>query len=190
MTAKNLLKDIFEQKCSVCKEIKQKIRMEKYVYKNKPTGSYFRDKNGVKWNGTQCGDCANKLKLKKNYEGGKRTPIDLITNPSIKKGRDSESIVQKYFEKLGYKVLINKCHGTDITIFDKKTKKKSTVEVKSVVKHNIANCWYVNKVRAKRKNDDLIAIVFPNNKIHIESMKSHLLKCNNGGNRTVTGLLS
>lgn len=105
---------------------------------------------------------------------------------SHKKGMKSVYSVINYFEELGYvttKANPVCANGTDLTII--KGKNSFRVEVKTIFKSS--RVWKVNKVT--RKQDDLVAIVFPKTGyVHVDTMLTHLRECSKSGFRCMNKL--
>ena len=178
MRIKSFSKNIGFIPCRECGQIKTRLRAEldsfgKWVY---------REDNGKKWNRLQCYECA------KNYARkiGISKPRHLLIDHKNKLGFQSEIKVKQYFEKLGFKVTQTTCHGPDLIL--EKNGLTITCEVKTACLSH-SNCWFVTPVYPKRTNDELIAIVLPNDRIHIEKMRDHLEFCSKSGRRSITTLI-
>jgi hypothetical protein len=105
----------------------------------------------------------------------------------MRKGRRSEKIAKCFVEGLGFQnVQLTKFHGPDLSC--ERDGRTFTVEVKSAVRKS-ENCWIVSRVYPARCLDDLIAIVLPDDSVHLCPMSEHLKLCNKGGARTITGLV-
>lgn len=107
------------------------------------------------------------------------------TRASHKKAEKSVNHAVNFFKKLGFSVLPRKhicANGPDLVIIKKA--ECFRVEVKTVVYST--RQWKVKKNH--RPQDDYIAIVFPNGLVHIDTMKDHVKKSHNNGDRSVTDL--
>lgn len=168
-------------KCRSCSLLKEKIKSER-----EPTHSrwVYRDENGKRWSGRLCPSCKEEYSLNWRRDNG-YLPIDEVLYSTTKKGRMAEKTVQTYFEQMGAIVKITKTKGPDLLV--KLGNKTFTVEVKSASPNGTG--WRIAPVSDLRKNDDFLAIVFPDNRIHIEFMKDHLSKVSSSGVRGVTSLL-
>ena len=103
------------------------------------------------------------------------------------KAQKSVSLVRKYFKRLGYTATSKsnvKSNGYDLVII--KGSKSFAVEIKTAFYS--CRSWQVGKT-FNTKND-FIAIVMPNNIIHIEDWESHREKCNKNGKRTLTKIVN
>jgi hypothetical protein len=155
-----------KKQCKYCNQIKDRIFFKKYDEKNYK----YADADGKKWNGARCPDC-HVIALRKNG----RCHDD---KPSTR----HEITAAKYFESFGMTVRRTTGKGPDLVIG-----KSVTVEVKGANYHH-GKSLRVCSVKPKRLNDDLVAIVMPDNRIIVETMTTHLSKCDKSGSRTVTHL--
>lgn len=112
-------------------------------------------------------------------------PRSEVMERSNRKGYLAEITAKLHFEKLGYHVTQSAQFGPDLII--EKEGIVATVEVKSSVFTRTS--WCVHLVKKKRLSDDYIAIVLPNNEVHVDSMKEHLKLCSGCGKRTITNLV-
>lgn len=181
---------------------KQRYRAELNPSK---TGSYFRDEKGKYWEGRKCPQCSHLRGVVHSRASGqlsRRASQKHITVVAL----NSEDRVVDYIKRFG--ITINKDfkvgspenlellhqsghHGPDLVYRESVSKREITVEVKTAVnlksKGRPTNCWYVSQVSPLRRNDSLVAIVFPTC-IVFDIMGSHLEACNKWGKRTVTSL--
>ena len=167
--------------CKRCKKESERIYVKEYP------GYYvklFVDEKGHAWSSPNiCSDCA-KFRINNVYsrkQGHK--PRKEVKESKNKKGYDSELIVKRYFETLGYFVKQSDMFGPDLTIENEF--QTFTIEVKSAIMTSKKAC-YIPSVYPKRLNDDIIAIVFPNNFVYIETMSEHLKQCRPTGGRSVS----
>ena len=98
-----------------------------------------------------------------------------------------KEIAVNAFKKMGYEILTvvdGTANGPDMHI--KKDNLVFRVEIKKarISKRSMA----VHPVEENRKNDDLIAIVFPSGYILIEPMQDHLFSCSDSGSRSLFGI--
>jgi hypothetical protein len=103
------------------------------------------------------------------------------------KALNSVKLATKYFKKLGYKATEKSSvtsNGYDIVILKKD--KSFTIEVKSAFYSS--RSWLIGKTFDKE--NDFIAIVMPNNEIHIEDWNSHKAKCKRNGRRCITKIVN
>lgn len=104
---------------------------------------------------------------------------------SQKKARDAVKSAADKFSNLGFQVAtlrsVNR-PGPDIEIFNSNGALR--VEVKAAFKSR--DTWRIG--RTSRKQDDLIAIVFPNGFVHVEDMRDHLKSCMKDGERIINAL--
>lgn len=98
--------------------------------------------------------------------------------------KESVETASRYFLKRGW-LVYNKKHvcarGSDLTI--SKNSMALTVEVKTAAFSK--RIWRISVVKKKRRNDDLIAIVYPGGKVLVQPMKDHLKLCMASGMRSV-----
>lgn len=160
-------------RCKDCKLEKVRNRAERHQ-----DFFYYRDEKGRKWNGRVCPDC--KVLAERRKYGN--VAWDETRNPVHRSARRCEILAGEHFRALGHAVERNATgFGPDL-VLDGKTR----VEVKKVGLHS--GSYRVGRVRAKRRNDDLIAFVLLPDKIVVEPMAAHLAVCQTDGQRTVTRL--
>lgn len=160
--------------CINCFGVKKKIRSE---YRGIGFGYVYRDSSGRKWLGKRCYECSLKYQWVHN---GQRS-LDKSKNPQVISWRKSEHIVAKYFRDMGFDVELTKNQGPDI-IARIGSSITITCEVKRLGKYG---CGYfrTTPVKPKRKKDDLVAYVYPNQTIEIIEMSKHLDLCSGWGAR-------
>lgn len=94
-------------------------------------------------------------------------------------------------KKLGFKVLSKSkylsSHGSDLWLIDS-NKRPISVEIKRVQVKKCDGSFEIDPVSRNRRNDDLVAIIFPTEYVLIEPMKDHLKNCNKSGRRSITKL--
>lgn len=169
--------------CSQCNEEKTRIR----TGIKKQNGVVFHDQNGKRWNGTLCPDCNRAIKREHTRHARKKMGRFDRPAPHEHKGIESERIVADIFRAQGYEVTISESHGPDLTLL--KNGIKVTCEVKTASVNANAGAsvrWYCSKVYPRRKNDDLIAIVFNRETVLIQPMSVHQAKCAPKGTRALT----
>lgn len=97
---------------------------------------------------------------------------------------DGVKEVKKILLLFGYKTTApEKEQYNGVDLYAIKKDKVFSVEIKmaSIIKNR--NVLRIRKVEKNRKQDDLIAIVFPNKYVLLEPMKDHLRNCNKTGDR-------
>ena len=136
----------------------------------------FREPDGRWWNGRKCPDCNNRAIVELNYKNGKHRPIDQCRGRTQRLGRVAERIAAKELALRGYAdiELNSKVIGPDISYTI--NGQRLLVEVKSAIRtvSRGTAAFTTGVIRPVRQNDDLVAIVFPNNKVHIWTMREHL----------------
>ncbi len=167
--------------CTRCKKVQKVKKIKTYSYKKSGNIDVFVGDNDRKIYGGICYECAS-------YTSRKRLGHSLrieSKKPQVVAAVAAENKAAQYFRSLGFNVKQTEFYGPDlictlgvITL---------TVEVKRAAYQS--RRWRIACVKPKRINDDLIAIVLQNDKIHIELMKDHLLKCSKCGGRAVTSLI-
>jgi hypothetical protein len=164
--------------CKICKVEKPRYRI---------AGSPYPSDGEGRWYGKVCYPCNLAIKATDNRKRGVK-PRDAATNPAQVKGVRAEQFVQAHYESLGFAVTRTTSAGPDLLVTGNGS--SFTVEVKSAVRARPQRgSWYVGPVRPARRSDDFVAIVLPDNTIHIEAMAGHLAACNPSGNRCVTKLI-
>jgi hypothetical protein len=96
--------------------------------------------------------------------------------------KQSKIYVSNFLKGFGFNCVFNKTpcsSGTDLYAIKNDTVIK--IEVKRV--GCAKNSFRVSAVCEKRKQDDLIAYVFPSGLVMLENMDSHLKLCSKGGER-------
>ena len=144
------------------------------------------NKGSRRWDGNRCPACTDIYNTAKKRAAGS-LPIDEVRNPKWVKARNSEKLVAAYLEGYGWSVALTTIRGPDLTA--SKGFLKCTMEVKSAFKAKAGDYWRVGYVDERRKNDDVVAIVFPGNVIYFTSMREHLSLCDKSGARNVTCLI-
>lgn len=162
-------------KCRTCAETKPKKRAEK----NPRGGFRYRDDHGNAWCGRRCHSCTCKDQFYRARTSGRNVGREQSKYYKMRKGFESECLAKIFFETKGYSVSQALMHGPDLIL--KKDESIQTCEVKTIFKTK----WgiYSPKVSPKRKQDDLIALVWPTGFISFCSMEEHLSKCGPGGYR-------
>lgn len=169
--------------CKKCGEHKTKI----CIYKNPKTRCYkYVDENGKFWNAATCPQCRMKDQTRRSRALGIK-PRDEITEPMNKKGRDAERLAADHFRAQGYVVELTTSMGPDLILT--RGSERLTCEVKAAIEKSEPGCFSVQPVSPNRKGDDLIAIVLPGDRVHVETMTSHLSQCSKSGLRAVTKLI-
>lgn len=143
---------------------------------------YYRPTTGGRlWVTNTCGDCLLDRKRKSiGFDSRSRSK-----DPAIMAFVRSEIRAQEHFESLGFSVKRTDSTGPDLRcrIGDLEW----TVEVKRATWSS--GSWRTHKVRHRRLGDDLVAIVLPNDRVYIDSMKHHLAACDASLRRTVTAIV-
>lgn len=144
---------------------------------------FYLDHEGRLVYGKKCHAC--RLAYRRKSRG--QVPKFDLKNCSVAKGASSEKIAAERFKKLGFSVLLNdRPRGPDLTCSIGKL--RWTVEVKTAVLSGNRSSYFVHGVHEKRRKDDLVALVLPSGRVHIDSMESHLKQCNSTGCRTITAI--
>jgi len=101
------------------------------------------------------------------------------------KAENSVEIVRSYLHANGW-ITTNKisCSANGRDIVAVRRGESAIIEVKSAIYSSRA--WKVKKVLDS--SVDYIAIVFPNGKIHFDTIRMHLSECSKNGDRSLTGL--
>lgn len=160
-----------EKTCKICLVSKPRFRAERHR-----DFFYYRDEKGNRWNGLVCHECH----IKDNRAKYGHVSWDEARNPIHKAARQCEIIAENFFLGKGFKVQRNENgKGPDLVLNG-----GVTVEVKMVR----GKRWRVGRVKPKRRNDDLIALVSPPNQVVVQPMDTHLRFCSPCGERVVRGL--
>jgi hypothetical protein len=165
--------------CRICRISKFRTRAEKY----ETTGKYiYRDEFGRKWNRKCCPDC---IRINIHRLGINKYRHEL-TDHKNSKGFNAEKLVSNYFLMQEYRVTQTHAHGPDLII--EKGDVIKTCEVKSITPYKVngKTFYFCSPIYPKRRNDDLIAFVMPDDSLIIENMKDHLMKCAKSGRRSFT----
>jgi len=169
--------------CNSCKKTYDFIFLKKYEKKPR---NVFVDLTGSMWNGKDCPRCNNDKKFYMARLTGRRKSIDDVTAPSIKKGRQSERLAEKYLILMGMtNVKLTTTHGPDIIFTDLEGNVVSS-EIKTVIKDARCRSYYTQPVSKNRMKDDFFIAIFPCGKILMETMSLHLTKTTKCGSRNFT----
>jgi len=169
--------------CSRCNRSQdvELVKVFRYKYNNKKGVEVFKPMAGGHLiYGNICRDC-KMVVLRKNRGYSKRSESK---KPQVIAAVGAERAAAEHFRSLGFTVEQVDAIGPDLKC--KIGNLTWTVEVKRVTKGS--RSLRVSCVRPLRRADDLVAMVFPDNRIYIDSMKNHLSKCSKNGSRSVTGL--
>ena len=94
--------------------------------------------------------------------------------------------VIKTLRRLGYKTTKPRHKNSNgVDIFAIKNNYVLSVEIKLAIKPKGKNTYRIRGVEHNRKNDDLIAILFPSGYVLLEPMEDHLSCCNSQGDRFI-----
>lgn len=158
------------------------VKVLRYPYNKKKGIQVFQPDDGKHLiYGNICRECKMRvLRKKRGYSRRSESK-----KPQVVAAVGAETRAAQHFRNLGFEV-----EQVDSTGPDLKCRIGNfvwTVEVKRVTKgtRNLR----VGCVRPARKNDDLVAMVFPDGYVHIDSMGNHLKACCKNGTRSVTGLV-
>jgi hypothetical protein len=180
---KSCSKNIGLIKCRECGIEKTRIRSgldsaNKFIY---------RDENGYRWNRLQCHACYKNYRIKHSRINNIHKDRSEVTDHKNLKGFLAERVVKEFFEKNGYQVVQTSCRGPDLVL--SKNGVSYTCEVKVATRHMDSDHWFCSPIYPKRRKDDLMAIVLPGDKIHVEPMEAHLLACSISGRRRLTDII-
>lgn len=104
---------------------------------------------------------------------------------SYLKGKIGELVAREYVESLGYTdIVATTGKGPDLVA--KKGGKTFTFEVKLACRIPNTNSWSTAAVCPNRRNDDFMAIVFPNGKVFVCTMTEHHQASSPCGRRCVS----
>lgn len=166
------------RKCTKCGHIKHRV----YSHRSKRGKKVFVDENKKIWCAGTCNECKNKRTIKHSRLKYGTLPRDDVKFKPYKKGRDAENIVANHYIENGYTVKLTTATGSDIVAIKNNIILK--IEVKSVLSDGLS--LSIAPVSNNRINDDLIAAVYQDKILFIESMVDHLKKCAPSGIRTLT----
>lgn len=172
--------------CSKCKKSETVSYVKTREYPDKTRKTPFRtiiykNAKGQLLYGNICRECYNI----RNRKLRGTTSRDDSKKPYVVKAVNTEKLAAEKFKQLGFSVERTQFHGPDLVCTIGAL--TWTVEVKPV--SLFARSWRVSSVKEKRKNDDLIALVLPNGRVYIDSMKHHLSKCGKMGTRSATAIV-
>lgn len=175
--------------CKYCgnKIIKSKSRFIPALKKAKSRWVYV-DQDGTELHGDN-----HKICKSKDYRLRTVGRVGRENNPYVRfrKGYNSELTVKKFLTDKGLSVeqTVNG-FGPDLIIDNRFTCEVKTVSVLNRLRNKTREVsFYVGGVTEKRKNDDIVSYVWPNNEIYFVDMKEHLSKCNRSGIRHVTSIM-
>lgn len=113
--------------------------------------------------------------------GSNKNPKNTSTLEAVR----CEMLAATFFRELGFSV--EEMHGAGPDLFCEIGSLSYSVEVKKA--HINSRRWRTSKVTLRRKSDDLVAIVLPNGRVYIDSMKNHLKHCAGDGTRAITPIV-
>jgi len=182
------------KKCSGCGKEEEVFFVKRYFYSTRCFKDIFKNKYNRYWCGKKCYDCF----MNKRRKRLKTTSRLDSKKPLMKKYVDAERVASDRFKEMGFKVTHGTGAGPDL--FCEMGSHMWTVEVKLVTKKNSfrkaknprenrRGSWRVSEVRPGREIDDLVAMVFPNNKVYLERMSVHQKYCTKDGSRLVSKLV-
>lgn len=172
-----------EKSCVKCGKKEFLTHHKTYIYRS-ATIHCFRDSRGRYWNGNHCHACSldrARKKMGHGARGSKKNPKKTSTLEAVR----CEKIAAKFFRKLGFKV--EEMHGAGPDLFCDMGDFSWKVEVKKA--HINSRRWRTSRVTPARQSDDLVAIVMPNGRVYLDSMRHHLSKCEKYGTRTITPIV-
>lgn len=142
----------------------------------------FKDENGRRWYRLRCPECTLLYNRKSK---GKVARAEVVEYKN-RLGFESESVVKRFFESLGFEVTQSNSTGPDLTLLA--GDRTMTCEVKTATSHFVDGkpYWFCSPVYPKRRRDDLMAIVFEESVINLETMAEHLAACTQSGRRQLT----
>lgn len=183
---KELIKTRF---CNSCKKDIEVEFVKKTWWRDTHKFFYKIKETGRMWSFGCCPKCKFKRHLGKPYSHADGRINS--KNEKVLKSVKTEIQAVNFLRSLGFSVQTQlKVNGPDIVCsFGDQSYR---VEVKPTYERKEGNKsrWYVNAVCKKRVNDDLIAIVMPNGRVHLEDMPGHLAKCYKCGRRQITELVN
>jgi len=178
----------FLAKCQECSKTFWKYAVK---YNTKFQIYTYQDESGLRWHGNKCNKCGTEKMRDRSYKSGRNKPIADHTSGTHKKGYDAELVAKKYFENMGFVVSQTRQSGPDL-ILNLGGHLELTCEVKLACPQykEYPSRLRIGWIKPKRMNDDLICIVHPDGRLHVDEM-SHWLK-NSGkyGVKSVTSLFN
>ncbi len=151
-----------EKTCSRCGVTKKVIFVKIMDYEKGGKVPVYKTDKGRPWYAGLCPDCrVNYVRVSRGHSAR-----DKSKKPQVVRAVKAEKIAATHFRKLGFKVKRTKFYGPDLVC--KLGPWTYTVEVKSI--GYSGRSWRASKVTKARVNDDLVALVLPNNRVYIDSM--------------------
>lgn len=175
------------KRCAICgiRDVLSLVYIRRY--KGGQTRRVYINPAGDRWKDDACYLCMRERDRKYH----KSSMRENSTRPMTIKAVKSENLAAEKFRSLGFRVEKTELHGPDLicTIGEFIW----TVEVKPAEQvtagGKVMNGWRTSRVYENRQKDDLVAIVLPNDRVYIDSMKNHLSKCWKHGSRGVTDIV-
>ena len=175
------------KQCTKCNVVYSALFVKRFETKSGRLGTTaYVDQDGRRVYDNVCFDCRTKQRRKCLGIGSREESGFHKTRKAIW----AEKLAEKKFQELGFSTKRTNFFGPDIVC--KMGDLTYSVEVKSVslnVRSEKYFWYYVGAVHENRRGDDLVALVMPNGRVYIDSMKHHLSECNKSGARTVTQLV-
>lgn len=160
------------RKCRVCGLEKPKIKGELRRLRSQSVYIYS-DASGSPWNGMECPDCKKERTVRTSRLRGVKHIDDAIYHRHAV-GVRSEKLVKSKLENMGFKVVrLAKVSGPDLFVFTGLS--WLTCEVKTVTASSRG--LTSSALQPKRTNDDLVALVWPDERVKIETMPEFLTQC-------------
>lgn len=144
---------------------------------------YYKDFTNSLWDGYTCPECKKQRCTEYDRKNGRRKARKDLDSALQVKALNSELIVGKFYEQLGFTVKYTKYHGPDLIVSSPHG--AFTVEVKTVEARG--NSLRIPKVTKNRLKDDMIIAVHNNKIIYMCSMLKHLNSCGKDGRRLLNG---
>lgn len=169
----------FEQvRCIRCEKTRDRKTCGRYAYGR----IRYEDRDGAQWGSANaCSFCRRK-------QEGHRRPGKATSPVSI--GKRAELRVADWLRGNGYldARAIGGAGRPDVLFTDEHGMSRS-VEVKKAIAAYGGKCWQTHPVSPRRRDDDFVAIVLPNDSVILCSMIDHLALCSPSGKRAITDLV-
>lgn len=165
-------------KCSRCRKYKIRNYVKTYGIGRK----HYTDNTGSAWTSPNVRPDCGKIRRNTVYSRAEgHVPRNLIKETKNKVGYESEVYVKTYFESLGYTVDQVNVFGSDLVV--RSPFQIFSIEVKTASLKTGRKAYQTSIIWPTRKNDDLVAVVFPNGYVLIETMPQYISQCGKSGKR-------